>query len=250
MAIHDDVRGAGLAGQVVSGDRGPERRSTVREHAAEHVAKLSSRGRGDNPAPSRVHRHAPGRRRGPEKAAGPREDVELEQVTLWFSDTEAGSAHREHIRRFRHVADPDGILSQWRTAIERIGGAKWIAHFAEMGSPFRYRSSRWFGCAPWEADVAHVQARRPAPRGRRRRWARSPAAGLAHLPVGERVTGGRLAHEAVEQQPAAAGAPSVETEHPLVEVRLQVFGRDRALERAEHPALTSENTRCVPGSSS
>ncbi len=69
-----------------------------------------------------------------EKAAGPREDVELEQVTLWFSDTEAGSAHREHIRRnltagrlvdlnchadvgldarplpdrFRQVADPDG----------------------------------------------------------------------------------------------------------------------------------------------
>jgi hypothetical protein len=71
-----------------------------------------------------------------EKAAEPREEVPLDQVTLWFSGTSAGAAHRQHVRdelaagrpvnligdanvgldahplpdRFAQLADSDGIL--------------------------------------------------------------------------------------------------------------------------------------------
>lgn len=79
-----------------------------------------------------------------EKAAEPREDVPLDHVTLWFSDTVAGAAHREHVRgelaagrpvdlvgdvdvgldahplpdRFTQLADTDGLL---RSGDIRVG---------------------------------------------------------------------------------------------------------------------------------
>jgi hypothetical protein len=46
-----------------------------------------------------------------EKAAGPREGIALEQITLWFSNTAAGASHREHVRSELAAARPVDLVS-------------------------------------------------------------------------------------------------------------------------------------------
>src|SRR5437588_3228410 len=90
LAIDDLVRGAGLAGEVIAGNRGPGGRAAVGEHAPEHVAQLGGGGLGDDPAPG-------GRR---EWLAGNRlHDVRRSQDAA-VDDRGVGGGHLDQRHRF------------------------------------------------------------------------------------------------------------------------------------------------------
>src|SRR2546430_4214164 len=90
---------------------------------------------------------------------------------------------------------------------------------------------------PWPLGWRTLQARRmPASRGRGRRDLPGPLA-CDDVAVAHRVVTGSELKQPAEDQPAASRAATVEAEHELIQVALQVRFLDRALMGTQKPPL-------------